>query len=381
MKNRFLAAILSMISVFIIFTFIMKAEDISNHSSVPMANRGILNLSRLDLNGQGIIKLDGEWEFYDGQLLKIGDLASDKYVENKQYINVPDKWNNYDLNRNSPGAFGYGTYHLKISLDRNTEKLYGLKTTNIGMSNQIWVNGVSVGKSGIPANTKDLYQMGNVPYTTYFYVDGDTIDLIVWVSNYDYTPYSGIVNSIFFGTQKNIQSFSDTQTIRDVIIISIFAFMSVTFLVFFHFMRRTYCMYSFIGMNFIAALFITNHSEKLLYRIIPNMDYSVFARLQYLTPGIFITLAITYFYFTYRSIFSTRITVALVSIAVALIPVCFIAPLSIQSVWSTYQMIYSLALFFYFVYMSMYGVIQKKEHAKFSLAESLSLFAMGIIAA
>lgn len=381
MKNRLLAVFFSVIVVFMVFTFVVKIEEMGNHTSAPKVYQGILDLSKIDLNDQGTIKLDGEWEFYDSQLINSEDIESGRYAKDKHYVNVPGKWNKYELDRNNPEAFGYGTFHLRILLGNDTESLYGLKTTNIGMSNQIWVNGEAIGESGFPGSTKESYQMGNVPYTSYFQVDNNTIDLIVWVANYDYTPFSGIVNSIFFGTQKDIQSFSERQALSDVIIITIFVFMGMVFLVLFLFMRKAYCLMSFSGLCFIAATFILNHSEKLQYRIIPNLDYGIFARLQYLTPGVLILLALVYFYNSYRSIFSAKVTVALVVVAVALIPVCFVAPLRVQSVWSSYQTIFILVMLFYFVFMSLYGVIQKKEGSLFSLIEAISFLAMGIIAA
>lgn len=64
------------IALLFLFTIVFLVSIYSLTKPVrdmPQAKHGVLDLSGWDLERQGTVMLDGEWEFYEGQLLEPDD--------------------------------------------------------------------------------------------------------------------------------------------------------------------------------------------------------------------------------------------------------------------------------------------------------------------
>jgi two-component system, sensor histidine kinase ChiS len=158
--------------------------------------------------------------------------------------------------------------------------------------------------------------------------------LIVWVSNYDYSPSSGIVNPIYIGTPEGITKLKNLASTNDFVGITSLLIIGLLFFAIFIFRRNSVYLLYFSIFCFSSVIFLATHGEKLLNVLLPAMDYRLFARLQYFSASIFILMLLLYLYYSFPQLFKGKITKALIIIALALIPVCFLAPISIQSVWS-----------------------------------------------
>ncbi|HNI89630.1 MAG TPA: hypothetical protein PKX55_15845, partial [Leptospiraceae bacterium] len=110
---------------FLIFIFDCKNP---NAISPPKAIKGELDLSNWDFHSpdtDGIVKLDGEWEFYwneflDPTLNASDPIGNDSIVgrhENKSFIQVPGEWNKYGYPEE-----GFVSYKLKIRLPQGKRK-------------------------------------------------------------------------------------------------------------------------------------------------------------------------------------------------------------------------------------------------------------------
>lgn len=66
--------------------------------TAPLANQGIFNLANWDLNKDENISVNGQWKFYSQQLKNIKDFASHTDEQSFIYGDVPNNWNNYELN-------------------------------------------------------------------------------------------------------------------------------------------------------------------------------------------------------------------------------------------------------------------------------------------
>nr|HPQ55251.1 histidine kinase [Spirochaetota bacterium] len=58
--------------------------------ATPTAYKGILDLQDWDFRTQGIIELNGQWEFYWNQLLAAEDFNNTISPRKKGYLHVPD---------------------------------------------------------------------------------------------------------------------------------------------------------------------------------------------------------------------------------------------------------------------------------------------------
>ncbi len=189
-------ALLTTVFVVIFFSAFMfyqfsKADE---QTSLPKADNGYLDLSGYELSDSDPIRLDGEWEFVHGKLVQ-----SDYFVSQNQflYVSVPSLWRNYEMDGSPIPRYTSATYHLTVKVNPNDQNL-AIKTTNIRMSNSLYINGELVKQSGKPAEDRS-YVQGNNPYVASIYAADPMIDIVIHVANFDYATGGGILGSLYFG--------------------------------------------------------------------------------------------------------------------------------------------------------------------------------------
>jgi two-component system sensor histidine kinase ChiS len=171
----------------------------------PQAVQGVLDLSGWDFAIDGNVALNGQWEFYWQQLLTPDDFAGNGPAVVPRltgYLKVPSLWAGR-LGEETLQTEGCGTYRLRVKLKPTTDTL-GIKTQYIRQSHKLFVDGFLRGQSGNPGTGEHVYTSGNTPYTTFFSVQGDQLEIIVQVANYTYRPNSGIATSVYLGRQNDI---------------------------------------------------------------------------------------------------------------------------------------------------------------------------------
>ena len=85
------------------------------------AVKGVLDLSGYDLEQNGNINLNGEWEFYRQQFIPPGGF--NKAPMQPAYVTVPSGWTKYRFNDGPMPGSGYGTFRLLVKLDSDHKHL------------------------------------------------------------------------------------------------------------------------------------------------------------------------------------------------------------------------------------------------------------------
>ncbi|MCX7999560.1 MAG: hypothetical protein N3A69_11525 [Leptospiraceae bacterium] len=87
----------------------------------PLAVNGVLDLRDWDFAIDGIIQLDGEWEFYWNSLIR----SEPNTTTQKTIVLVPSVWNNTVEGIPPRKAFGFASYRLVLKLNpEQKEQLY-----------------------------------------------------------------------------------------------------------------------------------------------------------------------------------------------------------------------------------------------------------------
>jgi len=174
----------------------------------PLAEDGVLDLRGWSGGGLGTIPLDGVWTFYPGRLLTGGETVPGSA---DRPIRVPGSWSGSlrpDETRESGGgggAFGYGSYRLRVLVDPKETATYGIRVPSVRSASALYVNGRPLAGSGDPSPLGEGYKAGNVPYTASFAADGlAEIEVIVQAANYKDIRNGGIVRSIKFGSEAAV---------------------------------------------------------------------------------------------------------------------------------------------------------------------------------
>ncbi|WP_330218845.1 hybrid sensor histidine kinase/response regulator [Brevibacillus choshinensis] len=278
---------LSVVTFFVIY---VKTVPVQNS---PHAKNGVLDLSEWNFHDQGLANLDGEWEFYEGKLLEPEDFR--KGVRSDLgYLSVPGTWKGKNDDGSGMSRKGYGTYRLRVIVPESNQIL-GLKTRNIRMSNQMFINGNVEGNSGHPAATLETHSPGNTPYTTYFYTESREIEIVIQVANYMYIT-GGIINSIQFGLPEDITTLNGIQIGSDLAAVIILVILGVYHLSFF-FLRTKDKTYLYSGLYILTLLMgQLVYGEKVLLRFMPQIPFDLAYKMQDLSVYISAIILMLFFY-------------------------------------------------------------------------------------
>ncbi len=311
--------------------------------NTPPVQQGVLDLSAWDLHQQGMVNLDGEWEFYDGQLLEPADFVQPR--ADGSYLSVPGTWKGAIAAGGKSGK-GYGTYRLKVML-RDADEIYGLKLRSIRMSHRLYIDGKLEGSSGLPAADRAGSQPGNTPYSTFFHSDAREIEIVLQVANYEYIT-GGIVNSIQFGLEEDITRQNGIQIGTDVAAILILGMFGAYHLSFF-FLRRGESIYLLSGLYLFFLLIAQSlFGEKILLRLFPAIPFELAYKLLDLSLSLSGVVILALFYkvdhrlFSFRKIVVLTAPIALYTLLIALLP---------YSVYSTVQYLTSAYAAIILLYM------------------------------
>ncbi len=247
------------------------AEEVSPIQ--PQADRGVLDLSGWDFEENGNVELNGYWEFYWGYLLEPSDFlpaAVGNDLKPTGFLKVPSPWQG-NLDGTDISKRGTGTYRLRIKINP-AYAMYGVKTTNIRMTNRLFINGRLAGSSGIPALVPEESVTRNVPYTAFFPSEAAYIDLILQVSDFDY-QIGGIVQPIYFGQEKAISRLTLEMIFLDLLAVS--TLVMTTFYLFgiYVFRRKDMALLYFAVYCIIFAFFVFTYNEKVFMQLFPSISF------------------------------------------------------------------------------------------------------------
>ncbi|MFB5678254.1 ATP-binding protein [Paenibacillus terreus] len=260
------------LSGFFLLTVVLPAYYLFNKAAtnveLPRARQGVLDLSGWDFSKNGAASLNGEWEFYPGQLLHPWSWKTDGLEHRHRYASVPGIWDPY-----MPGnsGTGYGTYRLLIRVPKQDNELFGIRTINIRTASSIYINGSQVGTRGKPGESDPSSVPGNRPYNGYFRVNGSTVEVMIHVSNYNYYT-GGIVRQIMFGEYATIRNARDISLGTDLILAAGFFVPGIFFLLLYRFRRRESSLFYMGCFCFATLVYVLSQGEKLIGAI-PGMQY------------------------------------------------------------------------------------------------------------
>ncbi|WP_324607771.1 hybrid sensor histidine kinase/response regulator [Paenibacillus sp. IHBB 10380] len=156
-----------------------------------------------DFENSRSVTLDGEWQFYPEQFLTH---AKSQSSVSQRYVQVPGDWRSA-LSTEKNSSYGYGTYRLRILIDKPLEQPYGFWIQNIQATSIIIINGEKLGGFGVLAEQSEGYKPKVISYTaSYIAGDQSVIELLIQASNFDNPKSGGIVQSIKFGSQATIDT-------------------------------------------------------------------------------------------------------------------------------------------------------------------------------
>ena len=260
----------------------------------PEAKDGVLDLTDWDLERDGVVRLNGEWEFYWRQLLTPEEFAKKQGLEKpeaeKMIEIVPRSWSKYKFNDENLESDGYATFRLKVWL-KNFENIAGIKLPEIYTSYKLWINGKVYNSIGKVGETREEFSPGHFPDTVYFGLQNhenheydriDEIEIIIQAANFMHRR-GGIWQPLILGTAKQIKNIREKRLFSDA-----FLFTSLMIIGFYqtviYFTRRKDIYALYLGvLSFILSIRTLFLGEMYLVSLLPAVPQELLLKAEYLT--------------------------------------------------------------------------------------------------
>jgi len=276
MKKYFKSYPILLIGIVSLMLLIVYSGLSTNTQSIksPLASGGTLHLTNWDFATLGEVPLNGEWEFYWQQLLNHDDFLIDSLSAPRLtgYVAIPSTWQG-QIGDTKLSTTGYATYRLKVKV-KPSNMTWGLKIENIRSAHSLFVNGDLHGQNGIPTATQDGFVGRNVPYMTFFQINGDTAEIIIQVANHEYVS-GGFALPAFLGSQENILARDNQQSRFELIIAAAIFTIGIYHLSIFLYQRQQRSDLLFGLYCLCMAVIKLTHDQKLLCQFFPEMSFNL----------------------------------------------------------------------------------------------------------
>lgn len=361
-----------MIIIPLILLLILAGVVSTSDVKAPQGIDGVLDLSGWDFKRDGVVKLNGEWEFYWQEILTYHDFRNSRRVN---YEKVPNVWNYYRHNgRNLPG-YGYATYRLKIKL-RDPDSRMGLKLSTMSTSYRLMVNGRIVAGNGKVGIRPDNYLPQYRPEVAFFNTDSRETEVIVQVANFTYAR-GGLWAPIYLGTADQIIALQSENRQRESFLLGVLFIMALYHIAIFGLQRRYRFRAElyFVLIMLLFVLRIISSGEYALLQLFPGLSLQWVVFLKYATIYWCVPALALFMQKLYPDECSLLMGKVVVGIASVLTLITLITPIGFYTRYILFTEIISLVTGLYYMYAAWLAAVRNRTGA--ALMFSTIIFAFG----
>ncbi|MCP5501311.1 MAG: adenylate/guanylate cyclase domain-containing protein [Leptospiraceae bacterium] len=350
------------ISIILFLCLILSCSN--KASQPPKAINGILDLRNWDFEKDGVIKLDGYWEFYWKELYDPDDFQKiPKANHPDNFIDLPYTWNNKKINGNNLPGQGYATFRLTVLLPKENLSL-SLLSKEQSTAYKIFLNGDMENHSGVVAKEPEKaipQTMSSIGFIKN--ISSRKLEIIMQISNYDHRN-GGIWHSLLLGEREDILFLDTAQRSSEVFLSGMLLIMALYHIVIYLIRRKDkspilfalVCMVVFFRLSTTGSKIIPYHFHWVSYYIYVAIEYISFFFsivvtihfLQSLFPEEFHRKAILFFY-TIATLFSLF--------------TLFTKPLLFSNTVPYYQIVFLLGLVYVTISLSK-AIYRKRKFSK-----------------
>lgn len=182
----------------LVATLILSALWVGLSSALarrPLAQDGVLDLRNWDFARDGLVDLEGDWQFWRDRLVQPADIVDGK-APSPATLAVPGRWTNQSVDGVPLTAEGIGTYHLRVLLPPNAPPLV-MRHNQRFVAWNVMVNGqpaLYAGKVG--TDDRSTSSVGQKAIAAVSPVD-EVLDITVQVAAFG--GYGGIPRALLLG--------------------------------------------------------------------------------------------------------------------------------------------------------------------------------------
>ncbi len=321
--------------------------------------KGVLDLRNENLKGKEF-PMAGNWTFYWNKLIVPGERAF-----GEEYVAFPGLWNNIILNEEPLPSIGYATYKLTLLLPDNSPPL-ALRIPDIYSSYRLYVdNNMQMENGKIAPNKNDAR-----PFWTSRMVllpqHKDTVRLLLQVANFWHSK-GGPHKVITIGDVSALATHNRIEWGVDAGAAGFMLMSGFLFFALYLFARSDKSILYFSLFCLIYSYRIVGTGPYMLFAVIPEVNWFLALRLEYLT----LVIALDFFFLYLRNLYPDE-TNALVVKALLLISGIYSVLILLTPVYtfSSLMPFYLIILFFYLgyaFYVFIRAYVHKRSGSDFAL--------------
>lgn len=338
----------------------------STHAAVvvPEAVHGIIDLRQHNLKNK--VNLNGQWQFYWKQLLKPGE-ESNKSVP----VSFPSLWSGHEFNGEKLPSFGYATYKLTVLLPKSKEVLR-LSMPDVYSSYKLYVNDKLAAQNGTVTTSPKGYQ-AHWQYRAFNIHPGvDTLHLVLQISNFVHSK-GGIKKPLVLGNSEVMQLDRQRDEAIDLLLTGCLFMGGLFFLGLYIFGNRDKAILLFSLFSIIFSYRIIGIDNYVLHTLLPDINFLLAIRLEYIT--LFTSIGLFGLYTRY--LYPEDISKVVLNIFTAIWFVfCFISLFFAPVIFSQLINPFLILMFFclgYIPYIYYIAYRKKRPGSIYALVSSVSL--------
>jgi len=197
-------------------------------AAMPVAHGGALDLSAWDFERDGVTSLDGEWEFFPGQLLQPGQPAPAP----ASLQQVPGAWNSA-----LGGGHGFASYRLRVTCPSGGASPLSLVLPFEHSALALYVNGQLLAQQGTPGVARGQEKPSLDNRTVALGERSCPLELVAQVSNFR-VYRGGLVRSMQLGTARHLAERRESALARTLLSIGSVVVVGFLALIFFLWRRQ-----------------------------------------------------------------------------------------------------------------------------------------------
>lgn len=354
--------IISTMTILFFFIFLSSGVSVYGYSNLPTI---VIDEPE---NGDLYLELDGEWAFYEEELLLAPKLTKNQ-LKSSELLKLPDSFASHTKNKNN-----YGSYMVNIQLP---EKLVGqplaIHVPYEYSAYRLYVNDKLIAANGRVGTDAKSHQAEMAPQTGYFTVDDISFTLTMQVSSFEHIR-GGFENSIYFGESDVVNQKIHSEMIS-ITFMNGTVFIIGVFMVLFSLYRRGEYLFLIFGL---FAIFVSARgffTVPFHYTILfPHISWLWGTRLEYLLTVASSMMYVILMWKWHEREFSKIVMYVIVVLHIFVLSLTlFTQPVFFQTLF--FNVFYlGIPLFFYFMYVIIRSIRHNNISAKVNLLGIFIIF-------